>query len=144
MKTKLLGFILLLTLLPGCIGRQVTIHSTAKTLSATALGVMVLEDITIELHQAGTIDRPTAEAIMNFSLSANVTGLEASKFIRNLNSLTLEDEARFEKIFITPILNSFELLMEKHIITIKDDIARERIETAIFLVRLSLQSLGDL
>ena len=143
MKTKLLGFILLLTLLPGCAGRIVSIEGAAQGVKATSLGLAVLEDITIDLHSSNVLSRSTAEAIMDFSFHANIVGLEASKFIRTLSEVTPDDRQRLEKI-VAPLLDSLDTLMAEKIIHIKNPGTRERIETALFLVRLSIMNLGDL
>jgi len=140
---KLIGFIFALTLVSiGCLPRAVTIHSAAQTVRATSLGLSVLEDITIELHNVSSIDRPTAEAIMDFSFAANKTGLEASRFIRSIKEITPDDKKTLEKI-VAPILDSIDTLIAEDVIKIKNTATRERIETALFIIRLAVLSMGE-
>jgi len=140
---KLIGFILALTLISlGCLPRAVTINSAAQTVRATSLGLSVLEDIAIELHSASAISRSTAETIMDFSFNANKVGLEASRFIRSLKEITPDDERKLEKI-IEPILDSIDTLIAEDIIKIENTAIRERIETALFIIRLAVLSMGE-
>ena len=142
MKIKLLGLITVLTLLTACGPKLVSVEGAAQGVKVTSLGLAVLEDITIELHSAGTLTRATAEIIMDFSFHANVVGLEASKFIRTLKGISPDDERRLEKI-IEPLLDSLDLLIAEKIINIPDLGTRERITTALFMVRLAVTSMGD-
>jgi len=142
MRKLLIGFILSLTLLIGCGPKFVSIESATTGVRAASLGLSVLEDITIELYSADAITNVTALAIMDFSFSANTIGLEASKFIRTLSEINSDDKRRLEKI-IEPLLDSLDTLMDEKIIHIPNPIARERIQTALFMVRLAITSMGD-
>ena len=74
--------------------------------------------------------------------AANTVGLEASKFIATLKSISPEDERRLKKI-VEPLLDSLNLLIAEKIINIPHPDTRERIETALFMVRLAIASMGD-
>ena len=145
MRKLLTGFILSLTLLlsVGCSPKLVSIEVTAQGVRATSLGLAVLEDIAIELHHAGILDRSTAEVIMDFSFHANMVGLEASRFISTLKGVSLDDRKKLRNI-IAPILDSLDALIADKVIYVKNPGTMERIETALFMVRLALQSMGDL
>jgi len=142
MKIKLIGLILTLTLLTACGPKLVSIESAAQGVKITSLSLAVLEDIAIELHHAGTLTRSTAEIIMDFSFHANTVGLEASKFIATLEGISPADERRLERI-IEPLLDSLDTLMAEKIINIPHPGTRERITTALFMVRLAITSMGD-
>lgn len=71
-----------------------------------------------------------------------MVGLEASKFIATLKNISPDDKRRLEKI-IEPLLDSLDLLIAEKIINIPNPGTRERITTALFMVRLAITSIGD-
>ena len=155
MKVKVFIAILTLFISAGCIPRAVSIESAAKSVRATSLGLSVFSDIIIELHRtpqdpglteiptAWSIEQQTAEKLLDFAYEANLIGLEASKFIRSLSTITPDDERKLQKI-LNPILESIEVLLNDTVINITNPSAQERIETALFMVRLAVMSMGDI
>lgn len=153
MRKLLTGFILALTLLfsVGCIptphigtgqiDRTVTLESIAQTIRAASLSIGIYSDTIILMHREGALDRATAEKLLDFALDADFIGLEASAFIRSLDTITPEDEQRLVKI-VTPILRSIDTLIDETVIHIPGALAQERVTTLLFIIETVVTSLG--
>lgn len=147
MKKLLIGLILSLMLLTGCIpiphisAGQPSLETVAQTIHATAVSIGIFSDTIIIMHREGAIDRATAEKILDFALDADLIGLEASTFIRSLDSITPNDRQRLVKI-VNPILKSIDTLIEETVIHIARPLTQERVRTLLFIIQLTITNLG--
>jgi len=149
MKTPLIGFILTLMLSIGCIptprigtGRPaLNLETVSKTIHATAVSISIFTDTILIMHENEAIDRPIAEKLLDFALNADLIGLEASIFVRSLDKITPDDRQRLVKI-VTPLLKSIDTLIEEEVIHIPRPLTQERVQTLLFIIRLTIINLG--
>ena len=131
-------FVLLCALVfPGC---GDGLRDAAHSLLILGKTVAVLQETAINANQAGLLDRPTTNVIMETTLQISLAGKEASVLTRNYAELPEESRDELLEIIKPAILSVRAAVSDPRISGIKDEGTRLSVEAYLATIGVLLES----